>query len=72
MVDPAQAPRRIRPPIPSDAPALAALAGELGNCPRMRAHGDCHAAGREQAHAFDAREGYAVSKTSYFLTKALT
>jgi len=27
---------------------------------------------REQAHAFDAREGYAVSKTSYFLTKALT
>jgi len=30
MGKPAQAPIRIRPPIPSDAPALAALAGELG------------------------------------------
>ena len=27
---------------------------------------------RERAHAFYTREGYTVSKTSYFLTKALT
>ena len=140
---------RVRPPLPGDAPALAALAGELGYptssealLGRMAAlhptdavlivstdaddipTGGCHvevrrtlveplsalilglvvgeqhrAAGigsellaaaerwararncrrlvvatritRERAHAFYAREGYEVAKTSYFLTKSL-
>jgi len=149
MGKPAQAPTRIRPPIPSDAAALAALAGELGYPTSAEAllgrlvalHptdaavmvatdaadrpiGWCHVelrrtlveplsalvmgmvvaeghrssrigsqlleaverwAGargcermviatrltRERAHAFYTREGYAVSKASYFLTKLL-
>lgn len=140
---------RVRPPLPTDAPALAALAGELGyptsaeallgrlaalhptdaavlvsTDPDDRPTGWCHvemrrtlvepmsalivglvigeghrSAGigaallaaaeawarargctrlvvatritRERAHRFYAREGYEVSKTSYFLTKAL-
>lgn len=149
MPEPRRSPIGIRSPVPSDAPALAALAGELGyptsaeallgrlaalhptdaavmvaTDPADRAIGWCHvevrrtlveplsalvlgmvvtdrrrssrigaqlleaverwaiARGcvrmviatrltRERAHAFYAREGYTVSKTSYFLAKTL-
>jgi len=99
-------PVRIRPPIPADAPALAALAGELGYptsaeelTGRLAALQPTDSAGvgaelldsaerwarargcrrlvvatritRERAHRFYEREGYAVAKTSYFLTKNL-